>query len=250
MADKSHDMQCVAVYAHGGGYARGEARMYIRYMERWVRVAAEAGIHLTFVSVEYPLSDKNPHPAQLDAFISAYRHLLNEGISSENIVFMGDSAGGGLCVLSGFECMSLGLPQPAGSILLSLWIDMSLRCHQGGNALVETDYVVTANKVCPIYAAQFLGGLPGDSKQINPLYREPSEITGLNPLLILTGAAEFAVQDSKDLAMLASKAGVENKLICEQGQLHIYALGSTWLDPRIRERTDKTIVDWMKRCID
>jgi len=45
--------RCVAVYAHGGGYARGEARMYIRYMERWVRAAADAGINLTFVSVEY-----------------------------------------------------------------------------------------------------------------------------------------------------------------------------------------------------
>jgi hypothetical protein len=44
---------CVALYAHGGGYARGEAKMYINYMERWTRVAAKSGLDLTFLSVEY-----------------------------------------------------------------------------------------------------------------------------------------------------------------------------------------------------
>lgn len=44
---------CVIVYAHGGGYARGEARMYLNYMERWQKDAAERGLELTFVSVEY-----------------------------------------------------------------------------------------------------------------------------------------------------------------------------------------------------
>lgn len=45
--------KCVAVYAHGGGYARGEARQYINYMERWIEVASQACIDLVFLSVEY-----------------------------------------------------------------------------------------------------------------------------------------------------------------------------------------------------
>lgn len=44
---------CVVLYAHGGGYARGEARMYLNYMDRWVKGAAEAGLNLVFLSVEY-----------------------------------------------------------------------------------------------------------------------------------------------------------------------------------------------------
>ena len=53
MVDRAGESHCVAIYAHGGGYARGEARMYIRYMERWTRVATEAGLDLSFLSVEY-----------------------------------------------------------------------------------------------------------------------------------------------------------------------------------------------------
>lgn len=53
LAKSSHQTQCVALYAHGGGYARGEAKMYMNYMERWVRKARESGLDLAFLSVEY-----------------------------------------------------------------------------------------------------------------------------------------------------------------------------------------------------
>lgn len=45
--------RCIIIYAHGGGYARGEARMYLNYMDRWVNGAAEAGLEIVFLSVEY-----------------------------------------------------------------------------------------------------------------------------------------------------------------------------------------------------
>lgn len=44
---------CVIIYAHGGGYARGEARMYLRFMERWEAKASRNGLNITFLSVEY-----------------------------------------------------------------------------------------------------------------------------------------------------------------------------------------------------
>ena len=107
--------KCVVLYAHGGGYARGEAKMYMSYMERWVSVAKESGLDLVFLSVEYrelsitcmstakdfsALSSKTPHPAQRNAFLGAYTYLLHQGLEPENIVFMGDSAGGKLSPLS------------------------------------------------------------------------------------------------------------------------------------------------------
>lgn len=50
---KDGTQACVALFAHGGGYVRGEARMYANYMERWVRGAAQAKLDLVFLSVEY-----------------------------------------------------------------------------------------------------------------------------------------------------------------------------------------------------
>jgi len=47
------EAKSVVLYAHGGGYATGEARMYLRYMERWVALAQNKGLDVVFVSVEY-----------------------------------------------------------------------------------------------------------------------------------------------------------------------------------------------------
>lgn len=54
-AGNSHKHQCVVLYAHGGGYARGEAKMYLKYMKRWERVAMSMSLDLVFLSVEYRL---------------------------------------------------------------------------------------------------------------------------------------------------------------------------------------------------
>lgn len=104
--------QAFIIYAHGGGYARGEARMYLNYMERWIQGAKKIGLDLTFLSVEYrkwncsslcfrspsdinaALTHDSPHPAQRSAFLKAYKYVLDRGISHENVIFMGDSAGG------------------------------------------------------------------------------------------------------------------------------------------------------------
>ena len=51
-AHQGHGL-CAILYAHGGGYARGEAKMYINYMERWEREAAKIGLDIVFLSVEY-----------------------------------------------------------------------------------------------------------------------------------------------------------------------------------------------------
>lgn len=53
LLQSSSSQQCVIVFVHGGGYARGEARMYLRFMERWQAQARLHGLEVTFLSVEY-----------------------------------------------------------------------------------------------------------------------------------------------------------------------------------------------------
>jgi hypothetical protein len=39
---------------------------------------------------------------------------------------------------------------------------------------------------------------------------------------------------------------VKHDLVVEWGQMHVYALGSSWLEPGVRKKTEMKIVDWMK----
>jgi acetyl esterase/lipase len=126
---------------------------------------------------------------------------------------------------------------------------MSLDSFKGGNALVETDYIVGANLTVPTFANAWLNGEPGDSPLINPLYCSPSDFEGMNPVLILVGGGEFALQEGKDLAKRLQDAGVRQHLEVEWGQMHLYALGSKWVDPVVRRKTDGMIYRWILECL-
>lgn len=246
--NSSSGRHVVALYAHGGGYGWGEARQYLTYMERWVSCAEAAGIDLVFLSVEYPLSGEAAHPAQLHSFKNAYRYLLSIGIEPSNIVFMGDSAGGGLSTLTAISLLQSTTPQPSACLLISPWLDLSGQIYdsEGGNALIETDFV-DANVLVPVLSAMFIGTNDPKHPSVNPLLHSPEDLRGLCPQLVLVGAGEFALQDSKAWALLCRQAGVELELVVERGQPHIYAMGSKWLDPAVRQKTENKIVKWMAK---
>lgn len=122
---------------------------------------------------------------------------------------------------------------------------MSLQSFQGGNALVETDYLVGANLTVPTFVNAWLNEEPGDSSRVNPLFCTPEEFEGMCPALILVGGGEFALQEGKDLAKLLDVSGVKKHLEIEWGQMHLYGLGSKWIDPTVRRKTDGMIYRWI-----
>ena len=50
---------------------------------------------------------------------------IHKAVSPSKIVFAGDSAGGGLCVTVLTVLRDLGLPMPAGAVLISPWVDLT-----------------------------------------------------------------------------------------------------------------------------
>ena len=72
---------------------------------------------------------------------------------------------------------------------------------------------------------------------------------GLNPQLIFSGGAEIVVEECKDLDALLTKADIKHELVIEWGQLHIYAMGSSWIDPKVRTKTDAKMFDWIEQAI-
>lgn len=114
---------------------------------------------------------------------------------------------------------------------------------------METDFVVKANSNVAQLAKIFLNGIPSTSPEVNPIYRTPDELKFLPPTLILAGGAEFALQEAKDFGAQLNAAGVKCELRIEWGQMHIYALGSAFIDPKVREWTDMKILDWVSACI-
>ena len=75
------------------------------------------------IVINYRLAPQNLFPAALQDALAAYLYLLNppndagfDPLNPENIIFVGDSAGGGLVIALGLAIRDAGLPSCAGII--------------------------------------------------------------------------------------------------------------------------------------
>jgi acetyl esterase/lipase len=70
------------------------------------------------------LAPETKFPGALYDAVQSYLHLIETyRLDAKNIVVMGDSAGGGLCMAMLLYIRDHGLPQPEGAALLSVSFD-------------------------------------------------------------------------------------------------------------------------------
>ncbi len=108
------------LYLHGGGYVIGGCDMH----RQMVSHIARAG-RIRALLPEYRLSPEHKFPAAIDDAVAIYRSLLEMGMKAEDIIFAGDSAGGGLVVATMLALRDAGDPLPAAAVLLSPFLDVT-----------------------------------------------------------------------------------------------------------------------------
>jgi epsilon-lactone hydrolase len=104
----------VVLYFHGGVYVLGDAFLA-------ADLASEVGrrTRAKVISVDYRLAPEHPYPAAVDDALAAYEALLDSGTAPADIVFAGESAGGGLAIATLVNARDHGLPLPAAAFLMS-----------------------------------------------------------------------------------------------------------------------------------
>src|SRR6202030_3445597 len=81
----------VVLYFHGGVYVLGDAFQA-------ADLASQVGRRTSakVFSVDYRLAPEHPFPAAVDDALAAYEALLRDGTAPADIVFAGESGGGGV----------------------------------------------------------------------------------------------------------------------------------------------------------
>ena len=189
----------VFLFIHGGGYYRGSAAAT---RSTAARISAVSGMRC--LSIDYRLAPENTFPAAIDDTYTAYKWLLEQGVTPADIVVGGISAGGGLTLALLLKLKETRESQPAGAVPMSAWTDLT----QSGDTMhtnAESDPVI-----CKAYldrmAGLYLGGTDAKMPLASPLF---GDLTGLPPLLIQIGTAESMLDDSRRFAERARDAGVD-----------------------------------------
>jgi monoterpene epsilon-lactone hydrolase len=212
-APKSCAQDRVLLCAHGGGYALGSM-----YTHRKVYAHAAKAIGCRALIVDYGRAPENVHPGPVNDMARSYKWLLDQGIRPGHIALIGDSAGGGLAVTTILRAREQGLPLPAATMPLSPWLDMEAT-GETFEANAAKDLIVTRELIQNM-AGTFLGeGGNRHDPLANPLY---ADLTGLPPIYIQVGSDETLLDDSRKLADLARKSGVDVTLEIVPEMQHVF----------------------------
>jgi len=220
---------------HGGGFFSGSI-----YTHRKLFAHFAKAIGCRALILQYRYSPEHPYPAQLEDAVNGYAWLLGQGVLPKHVAFVGDSAGGNLCITTMLAARERGLPLPAAAMPISPWYDMegvmdSLVYNHGKDALFTKEWIKAI-------AGMYLGaqGNPRDP-YANPLY---ADLKGLPPLYIQVGGDELLLDDSTVMAERARQAGVDVRIDIFPEMQHTFQMAVG----RAPESTDAVgrYVEWVK----
>ncbi|RZL00497.1 MAG: alpha/beta hydrolase [Rubrivivax sp.] len=206
------DPKKTVLYFHGGGYffcGLNTHRPACAYLAK----SAKARV----LSVDYRMAPENIFPAAVDDAVAWWKELLAQGISPKNVVFAGDSAGGGLALACLVASRDQGLPMPAGAVLFSPWTDLSC---SGETMKTLSDADVMFNPESLPQAADFyLAGQSATHPLASPLF---ADLKGLPPLMIHASRHEILLSDSTRLHDRAQQQGVQSEIHLRSKLPHVW----------------------------
>ncbi|GJN87239.1 hypothetical protein Rhopal_000184-T1 [Rhodotorula paludigena] len=209
----------VCLYLHGGAYYMFSAETH-RYLTISVSRYCEARVF----AINYRLAPETRFPGQLHDAVSAYMRLtVDLKIPPENIIFAGDSAGGGLTLATLMYLRDEGYPLPAGAIVMSPWVDLTMSC-ESWTTNRPYDYLPSpGGEDDHLHPVKCLLGDTIDEYLTHP-YVSPlfGKFEGLPPLLVQAGDAEVLRDEITLLAHKAALAGVKVEHEIFEDCVHVF----------------------------
>lgn len=207
------------LYLHGGGYVLGSAKAYRGFVSQIV-----SRTNIPALVIDYPLAPEASLPMAPQAALAAWNWLVAQGF--DRIAIVGDSAGGGLTLVTLSELTATSRDvSPVAGLVFSPWTDLtfsgaSMKDPNVIDPLIGYEYLQDcANKYCGTTAAS--------DPLASPLF---GNLKNLPPLFLQVGTAERLLDDARQYADRAAEAGVSVQLEVWEEMHHVFQLDVAHLD--------------------
>jgi monoterpene epsilon-lactone hydrolase len=205
----------VMIYTHGGGYTQLSANSTLAAA---ALVANTTGLRV--ISIDYTLAPFSKWNNTINQVLNVIRELKDiQGYSPNNIGIFGDSAGGGLALVTVLKMLDDGMGMPAAVVVLSPWTDLTL---SGDTvfSIINSDPLLSNLQSIKNWAAAYAN--PSDQKipYVSPVYANFSK--GFPPILIQAGTREIVLGDSVRLYQALDQADIPVKLDVYEGMPHVF----------------------------
>jgi len=175
-------------YIHGGGYVVNMASMQWNYLAKVVEET-----QATVMVANYPLVPQSNAEEAYDYMHKLYKIFLDRYAGSE-ILFLADSAGGGLAISFAQYLNEVNLPQPKEIILSSPWLDVSLT-NPDIQQVIPKDHALEINSLQKA-GKLWAGKLDVKDPKVSPIYGRFDNIAKISMFM---GTSEIFVSDARIL---------------------------------------------------
>jgi len=201
-------------YLHGGAYVYRISRLHWNFLGKLVDEA-----NCTIILPLYPLAPEHNYKHTLSFIYALYMQQINTMKNPEDMILMGDSAGGGLALVLAQLLKEKQITQPEQLILISPWLDLSLTNPEIASIEKHDPFLVSSGLR---QAGKMYAGL-ADLKhpEVSPLY---GELNGLSPITMFMGTHDILAADARKLVAIAKKQGIPIHYIEAPKMIHIYPI--------------------------
>lgn len=192
----------IIYYIHGGGFSSGCTKGAMDYLPYFVN-----NFGYNIYSVDYRLAPEFMQPCALYDCLEGYTWLLGK-FDPDNIVVMGESAGGNLSLCLAILLRDRGLPLPKAVYANSAPTQFVYYADSYHRYSLKEDFIVPLGIIDNIRDMYFL---KEDEKDpyVSPLY---ADLKGLPPIYLAAGEYESLADDSKMFYEKLIEAGNDAKL--------------------------------------
>ena len=198
-------------YLHGGAYVMEATYKHWQFLEDIVNSTG-----MTLILPDYPLLPKNTYKEVFAMVVPLYKEIIKK-YGKENVIAMGDSAGGGM-LLGLLEQMGLEkFVQPNKTILLSPWLDVRM-INPEIDKIQKYDPILIKEplkKVGKAYAGE--GGM--ENFLVNPVL---GPLENLENLTIYTGTYDILNPDVHEFIKRANEVSLKVDLREKEKAIHIW----------------------------
>lgn len=198
--------QRTIIFIHGGAYV-GE----INYQHFFFCYLLARKLNAYVLAPVYPLAPKHSCNETFDLITDLYNEYSND-----NIILMGDSAGGGFVLSFCQHLNRVNLSQPDNVVVFSPWVDVSMDNDHDS----KSDPILGEVGLRQI-GKSWAGDLDTKNYKVSPLY---GDNTNLPRTLIFVGDNEIFYKDVLKYAENLERDNVDYRLIVGEGLFHIYPL--------------------------
>lgn len=200
-------------FLHGGGYVYEINELHWGFL---ARILKDLNCRITIPI--YPLLPNHEGKEIFDMLVPIYEKLISE-THTENIVVMGDSAGGGMSLALAEFLKEKQLPQPGNIILISPALDMSFT-NPEINKVKGTDPMLALPSLIQIGKWYF--SEKGSKYYLaSPIY---GDFNGLGEISLFTGTNDVLYPDAKKFKEMAEKKGIKINYYEYSSMIHIWPL--------------------------